>query len=412
MWFKSITMFYTMRYFFTLLLVILSTLKPGLSSATIFNVLNYGAVGDGRINDSPAFLKAWKDVCKSKSDTSQLIIPAGKTFLLRPIAFNGPCNSNNIYIQLSGNIVAPATKSEYSGSHLNTWIGFSFVNGLIISGKGTIDGRGSMWWKQPCLGNPSPGTSCRPPTAITLNRCNGFKLKDYKSINPARSHITLTNCIKGIITNLKLIAPGESPNTDGIDISSSKEIQVRDSIIATGDDCIAISAGSSLINITGITCGPGHGISIGSLGARGESDIVEDVHVKNCTIIETLNGVRIKTKQGGGGFARRITFEKIKFVRANNPIIIEQFYCIKPMICPNKTQAIKVSDVTFKWILGTSLTDKAINLNCDQNVGCSNIVFDHVYVQSAVPGMKVFSFCHNAHGTATHTKPKPFCLLK
>lgn len=38
-------------------------------------------------------------------------------------------------------------------------------------------------------------------------------------------------------------------------------------------------------------------ISIGSLGARGESDIVEDVHVKNCTIIETLNGVRIKTKQ-------------------------------------------------------------------------------------------------------------------
>lgn len=61
-----------------------------------------------------------------------------------------------LWIQLSGNIVAPATKSEYSGSHLNTWIGFSFVNGLIISGKGTIDGRGSMWWKQPCLGNPSP----------------------------------------------------------------------------------------------------------------------------------------------------------------------------------------------------------------------------------------------------------------
>lgn len=39
-----------------MLLVILSTLKPGLSSATIFNVLNYGAVGDGRINDSPVKL--------------------------------------------------------------------------------------------------------------------------------------------------------------------------------------------------------------------------------------------------------------------------------------------------------------------------------------------------------------------
>lgn len=37
--------------------------------------------------------------------------------------------------------------------------------------------------------------------------------------------------------------------------------------------------------------------SIGSLGARGETDIVEDVHVKNCTLTETLTGVRIKTKQ-------------------------------------------------------------------------------------------------------------------
>lgn len=66
----------------------------------------------------------------------------------------------NLYLyvwpQLSGTIVAPKTKSEYIGSHLNTWLGFSSVNGLIISGRGTIDGRGSAWWQQPCLGNPSP----------------------------------------------------------------------------------------------------------------------------------------------------------------------------------------------------------------------------------------------------------------
>ncbi|XP_045806044.1 probable polygalacturonase At1g80170 [Trifolium pratense] len=404
-------MFHTMECFFKLL-VIMSMLKLGLSITTTFNVLHYGAVGDGKTNDSPAFLKAWKDVCQSKSTTSHLIIPAAKTFLLRPITFSGPCKSNYIYIELSGNIVAPQTKSEYSGSHLNTWIGFSFINGLIINGKGTIDGRGSMWWKQPCIGNPSPGTTCRPPTAITLNRCYRFQIKGYKSINPARSHITLTSCKKGIISNIRLIAPGESPNTDGIDISSSRDIQVLNSFIGTGDDCIAISAGSSVIKITGITCGPGHGISIGSLGARGESDIVEDVHVKNCTLTETLTGVRIKTKQGGGGFARRITFENIRFIRAHNPIMIDQFYCVNQMVCKNETKAIKISDVTYRGISGTSLTDKAINLNCDQNVGCSNLVFDRVYVRSAVPKMKVFSFCHNAHGRASHTKPILNCLLK
>lgn len=40
-----------------------------------------------------------------------------------------------------------------------------------------------------------------------------------------------------------------------------------------------------------------HFCSIGSLGTRGETDIVEDVHVENCTLTETLTGVRIKTWQ-------------------------------------------------------------------------------------------------------------------
>jgi len=76
---------------------------------------------------------------------------------------------------------------------------------------------------------------CMDVQAITLNRCYRFQIKGYTSINPARSHITLTSCKKGIISNIRLIAPGESPNTDGIDISASRDIQVLNSFIATGN---------------------------------------------------------------------------------------------------------------------------------------------------------------------------------
>ncbi|XP_054779578.1 probable polygalacturonase At3g15720 [Prosopis cineraria] len=391
----------------------LSLAKPGFSGTTSsFNVMQYGAVGDGSTNDAPAFVKAWEDVChQSNSHISRLIVPA-KTFLLRPVIFKGPCKSKYIYIQLTGNIVAPKTKGEYKGSQINTWLSFNYVEGLIISGKGTIDGRGSIWWDQPCLGNPVPGTTCRPPTALTLYRCNRFALKGTRHLNPARSHITLTSCKYGKISNIRMTAPDESPNTDGIDISGSSNIRVLDSFIGTGDDCIAISAGSSRIHIAGITCGPGHGISIGSLGTRGEMDNVEDVTVRNCTITETLTGVRIKTWQGGIGYARRIKFEGIRFVRANNPIIIDQFYCPHRTDCKNETKAIRVSDVTYRGIVGTSLTKEAINLRCDQNIGCSNLVFDRVSLSSAVAGQKAIAFCHNAHGTASHTKPSlTNCLL-
>lgn len=71
--------------------------------------------------------------------------------------------------------------------------------------------------------------------ALTFNRCYRLQLKGFTSINPPRSHITLTSCKKAIIKNLHLIAPGESPNTDGIDISGSRDIQVLNSFIGTGD---------------------------------------------------------------------------------------------------------------------------------------------------------------------------------
>ena len=53
-------------------------------------------------------------------------------------------------------------------------------------------------------------------------------------MNPGRSHITLTSCKGGEISNIRLVAPGDSPNTDGIDISGSTKIRVLNSFIGTG----------------------------------------------------------------------------------------------------------------------------------------------------------------------------------
>ncbi|KAF2538326.1 hypothetical protein F2Q68_00022599, partial [Brassica cretica] len=63
-----------------------------------------------------------------------------------------------------------------------------------------------------------------------------------------------------------------------------------------------------------------------SLGKNGEFATVEEVSVKNCTLTNTTNGVRIKTYQNGLGYARKISFEDIKMVDSGNPIIIEQNY--------------------------------------------------------------------------------------
>lgn len=72
--------------------------------------------------------------------------------------------------------------------------------------------------------------------------------------------------------------------------------------------------------------------------------------------------------------------------------------------------AIKLSDITFSGISGTSMMDNVINLSCSQSVPCTNIVMDSVYITSLVPGRKAFGKCVNAHGKASHVKPSLNCL--
>lgn len=136
-------------------------------------------------------------------------------------------------------------------------------------------------------------------------------------------------CNNITFTNFNIIAPGNSPNTDGIHIGRSTQVNITNTNIATGDDCISLGDGSRQINVLNVTCGPGHGISVGSLGKYPNEEPVESFTVRNCTLNNTDNGVRIKTWPGTPvtSTVTRMHFEDIKMVNVMNPIIIDQEYC-------------------------------------------------------------------------------------
>lgn len=46
--------------------------------------------------------------------------------------------------QIAGNIVAPTSQYDNGG----TWLKFKDIDGLILNGTGTIDGKGSIWWHE------------------------------------------------------------------------------------------------------------------------------------------------------------------------------------------------------------------------------------------------------------------------
>ncbi|CAJ2654844.1 unnamed protein product [Trifolium pratense] len=358
----------------------------------IFNVMQYGAHGDGKTDDAQAFLRAWNSTCAAQGSAT-LVIPANKIFLVTNLLFNGgDCKATSINIKLQGNIVAPSKEAWKDTSH---WINIEYINGLTIDGTNTggLDGHGSTWW--PCK-------TCPRPVVLSFHSCNKLNVNGLRISNSPGAHISINGCDGATFSNVLVNSPGTSPNTDGFDISSSKNILIKDSTIHAGDDCIAINGGSSYINATNVACGPGHGISIGSLGKGKSHEEVEEVHVKNCSFTDTTNGARIKTFPGGSGFARKITFEQIQLTNVKNAIIIDQHYGIKI----DAESAVQVSDVTYQGFSGTGAGDLAINLNCES---CLNIVLNKISIVPSQPKTQLHTICKNFHGTITSTVPKVTC---
>ncbi|PPD74185.1 hypothetical protein GOBAR_DD28885 [Gossypium barbadense] len=140
--------------------------------------------------------------------------------------------------------------------------------------------------------------------------------------------IYFLRCKNITFKHLTVSAPGESPNTDGIHIRRSDEVNVLNTEIKTGDDCVSIGDGSKNLVMNGVTCGPGHGINIGSLGLFKNEELVDGVTVKNCTLTNTSNGVRIKSWPGAEpNTCSNIHFENITVTNVSSPIIIDQKYC-------------------------------------------------------------------------------------
>ncbi|XP_027767922.1 exopolygalacturonase-like [Solanum pennellii] len=362
----------------------------------VFNVHSYGAKADGRTDNSKAFLNGWRDVCKWNGKAT-LLIPLGE-YVVNGAVFKGPCNGWDKTFEMRGVIKAPIDPKVFCNEY---WILFKYIDGLKIKGHGTFDGQGACaWGKHQCA---------TLPYTVGFYFMNNFIVHDIHSINSKGVHMNIFSCSYGYFRHIKISAPDESPNTDGIRIGNSNNIRIVDSNIGTGDDCIAMVAGSQSINITRVTCGPGHGISIGSLGKLTKNDVVKDIHIKNCTFINTQNGVRLKTwALSMNGMATNIAFEDIIMIKSSNPIIIDQQYCPSGN-CKKQGSLVQVKDVTYKNIRGSSSSKVAVILKCSASRPCKGIIFKDIDL--VYNGPATSSYCEHAIGKAIGIQLPPSCLI-
>ncbi|KAJ0035672.1 hypothetical protein Pint_24959 [Pistacia integerrima] len=249
----AIKFFGTHLYLF---LLILSSYSYQSSAATNYNVLIFGAKGNGVTDSNQAFSKAWAAACGS-TEPATIYVPKGR-YLLGSMAFKGDCKNSDITIRIDGTLVAPSDYHVLGQS--DNWLSFERVSGVSIIG-GALDAKGTALWNCKAKGTNCPNGA----TTLSFTNSNNIKINGFLSLNSQMFHIVINGCQNVHVERIKVIAAGDSPNTDGVHVQLSQNVNIMSSSIKTGDDCISIGPGTKNLWIEHVTCGPGHGISIGSL---------------------------------------------------------------------------------------------------------------------------------------------------
>ncbi|XP_062227642.1 exopolygalacturonase-like [Phragmites australis] len=369
-----------------------------------FDISKLGAKGDGKTDSTKALTEAWASAC-AKTGAQKILIPKGD-YLTGALNFTGPCKASSITFQVDGNLLGSTDLSQFKGN----WIEIMRVDNLVITGKGKLDGQGpSVWSKNAC----AKKYDCKTlPNSLVLDFCNNATIEGITLLNAKFFHMNIFECKGVTVKDVTVTAPGESPNTDGIHMGDSSQVTITGTNIGTGDDCISIGPGTSGVNITGVTCGPGHGISIGSLGRYKDEKDVTDITVKDCTLKKTTNGVRIKSYEDAASVltASKIHYENIQMDDVANPVIIDMKYCPNKICTSNGGSKVTIKDVTFKNITGTSSTPEAVSLLCSEKIPCSGVTMADVKVEYKGTNNKTMAVCNNAKGSATGCLKELACL--
>ncbi|HVM60467.1 MAG TPA: glycosyl hydrolase family 28 protein [Verrucomicrobiae bacterium] len=283
--------------------------------ATNFNVLSYGAYGDGSFDNSPAINSAISAASAAGGGTVE--IPANgtlSTYLSGPITM-----ASGVNLQIDGGAMLqmlPMSTWQSNGFGNTTFIYGSSLSDVEISGSGTIDGQGTNWWY--------PLASSRP-RFVQFDYCNRVLIQNVTLQNPPEFHIFLKNSDTNVtIQGITINTPFDSHNTDGFDISSTN-VLIRNSYISDGDDNVEIGgsgAPATGITISNCTFGAGHGLSIGSFTQGGVNNLI----VSNCWWNGTEYGIKMKTDRGVGGVIENLKYCDLTMTNVGFPIAFYDYY--------------------------------------------------------------------------------------
>jgi len=275
------------------------------------SVLDYGARPDGKTLNTRALQDAIDDVFRAGGGI--VYVPPG-TFLTGGLELKSRVT---LYLEAGSVILGspsigdyeahpgPPSQGDANGHHL---IFAQNADDIALCGLGTIDGQGEAYWEPNPARQFTPeemykdvasghymakNNNQRPSPMVEFAQCRNVRVSGVTLKNSAGWTLRPIACETVVIDGVRIRNPYYGRNTDGFDVTASRDVMISNCDILTGDD----------------------GICLKSENPYGELLPTKNITITNCVISSASNGFKMGTATFGA-------FENIVF--SNSVIYTDQ----------------------------------------------------------------------------------------
>ena len=276
-------------------LIALALIHPS-DAQSVYNIAEYGAVGDGATLNTAAIQRA-VDSCSAHGG-GRIVVPAGRfvTGSIRLFSHMEFClEAGAVLAGSAGNKDYLHQKDfGFSGPGAGSRTGILFAHhaeDISVTGQGVIDGRGDLFMYPDSLqrgtdfdpkytrqgsdyGDPKYGRADgptlwkgdyenRPGVMLIFDGCKHVRVENIGLRDSPNWTMAFQDCEDVKVHGLSIDNDMSIPNSDGIDLYDSKTAVISDCVINSGDDAIALISSSNVAVTNCILHSRSAGIRIG-----------------------------------------------------------------------------------------------------------------------------------------------------
>ena len=292
-------------------MLFLAWMVVAVSAQNTYDVLSFGAKGDGVTDDAVAIQKAI-DRCSAEGG-GIVLFPRNHVFLSGPVELK---SNVELHLEATATLKANPDESIYKLSAFGEnrgegmlWLWAKDAKNISITGKGTIHGNGIAFMGAELEDSyelkPLADQTFDPrPHVLTLTNVQNLTIRDVTIREGAYWTVHLIGCDEAVIDGINLLNNLKIRNGDGIDLDHSKNVRIANCHITSGDDCICLKNrrefekyGSchDIVVTNCVMSSRSCAIKIGSENM----DSIYNVVFDNCIITSSNRGLGIQNRDEG-----------------------------------------------------------------------------------------------------------------